>query len=52
MYTVREGANTSVEVCFKILSPVVDLIDFNAFALVNVEVNSGTAEGNWHALKN
>ena len=45
-YTFSEGVDTSVEVCFLILSPDADQFDtFGTFALVNVEPFEGTAQG-------
>lgn len=41
----HEGIDSSIEVCFKILSPDVEQIDVNTFATVNIEPITGTAVG-------
>lgn len=45
-YTFREGIDSSIEVCFKILSPDVEQIDAATFATVNIESITGSAIGN------
>lgn len=45
-YTFREGVDSTVEVCFRIISPQPDQFDtFGTFALVNVEPFENTAQG-------
>lgn len=51
-YTVREGVDTSAEVCFRILSPEVSQLDILAFALVNVVPMDGSALGNQILVQN